>query len=147
MDIKTYIETGEKRAGKQIELARILGVRDTALRLAKSGKKGLPDAVCIELANYIKVDPLEVIAASNLVTEKDERRRKVFESCLKKSDKAAASMTLALIVTMILTLTSVKPVQANSFNNPTDSSNVYYVKSEEKEDGKISRLIDGGQLI
>lgn len=81
MKMKTYIELGEKKAGKQIELARILNVRDTTLRLAKSGKKGLPDAICIKLADYLEVDRIEVIAASNLVTEKDEERRKIFESC------------------------------------------------------------------
>ena len=94
MDMKTYIELGEKKAGKQIELARILNIRDTALRLAKSGKKGLPDAVCIKLADYIEVNPLLVIAASNLVTEKDEERRKVFESCFTR----AASVLLALAI-------------------------------------------------
>jgi len=89
MEIKEFIEIGERKAGKQVELAKILGIRDTSLRLAKSGKKGLPDAVCIELADYIQEDPLMVIAASNLVTEKDERRRKVFEKCIKRTSQAA----------------------------------------------------------
>ena len=78
MKMKTYIEMGEKKAGRQIELARILNIRDTALRLAKSGKKGLPDAICIKLADYIEVDRIEVIAASNLVTEKRRRKKKNF---------------------------------------------------------------------
>ncbi len=88
--MKTYIEMGEKKAGKQIELARMLNVRDTALRLAKSGKKGLPDAICIKLADYIEVNPLQVIAASNLVTEKDEERRKIFKSCFTRAASIAA---------------------------------------------------------
>lgn len=95
MDMKTYIEMGEKKAGKQVELARMLNVRDTALRLAKSGKKGLPDAICIKLADYIEVNPLQVIAASNLVTEKDEERRKIFESCFTRA--ASAMFVLAAV--------------------------------------------------
>lgn len=95
MDMKTYIEMGEKKAGKQVELARMLNVRDTTLRLAKSGKKGLPDAICIKLADYIEVNPLQVIAASNLVTEKDEERRKIFESCFTR-----AASVIFLTVTM-----------------------------------------------
>jgi hypothetical protein len=132
MDIRTYIEMGEKRAGKQIELARVLGVRDSTLRLAKSGKVGLQDAVCIELADYIEVDRLEVIAASNLVTEKDEKRRKIFESCFKKekTNNAAASMTIALMTTLILTLSPTQPTQAASIEQYKGDKNVYYVKSK-----------------
>jgi len=85
--MKKYIEIGEKKAGKQIELARILNVRDSTLRLVKSGNNGLPDAICIKLADYIEVDPLHVIAASNLVTEKNEERRKIFESCLSEEKR------------------------------------------------------------
>ena len=93
--MKIYIEMGEKKAGKQIELARFLGIRDTTLRLAKSGKMGLPDAICLKLADYIEVSRLEVIAASNLVTEKDEERRKLFESCF---TTAASVIFLMLVV-------------------------------------------------
>lgn len=87
MEMKKYIEMGEKKAGKQIELARILDVRDSTLRLVKSGNNGLPDAICIKLADYIEVNPLHVIAASNLVTEKNEERRKIFESCLSEENR------------------------------------------------------------
>lgn len=79
--MRKYIELGEKKAGSQIKLAEYLGQYDSGLRAVKAGKKGLPDAVCIKLADYIGVDRLEIIAASNLVTEKDEERRKIFESC------------------------------------------------------------------
>ncbi len=92
MNIKTYIEMGEKKAGKQTELGRILGIKENYLRNAKSGRAGLPDAICIKLADYIEVNPLKVIAASNLVTEKDEERRKIFESCFTR----AASVIFAL---------------------------------------------------
>lgn len=102
--MKELIEAAEKKAGKQVELARILGIRESYLRQAKLGKSGLPDAICIKLADYLETDRLEVIAASNLVTEKDEERRKVFESCFSGS-KAASFTTTALFIGVILIMT------------------------------------------
>ncbi|SDW29975.1 hypothetical protein [Nitrosomonas communis] len=112
MELKDYIEIGVEKAGAQIELAKRIGILDVNLRMAKAGKRGLPVDVCILLADYVKVDRLEVIAASNLVTEKDERRRRIFESCFKKSNSAAASITMALLVTIILTLAPTKHADA-----------------------------------
>ena len=122
MDIKIYIERGEKKAGKQIELARFLGIRDTTLRLAKSGKMGLPDAICIKLADYIEADRLEVIAASNLVTEKDEERRKIFESCFTR----AASIAAAALIFAGSSMSS-SPAHAAMSKNKS-GINLYYVK-------------------
>ena len=122
MNMKTYIEMGEKKAGKQIELARILNVRDTALRLAKSGKKGLPDAICIKLADFIEINPLQVIAASNLVTEKDEERRKIFESCFTR----AASIAAAALIFASSSMTS-SPAHA-AMSEKGSENILYYVK-------------------
>lgn len=94
MEMKKYIELGEKKAGTQLKLAEYLGQYDSGLRAVKAGKKGLPDAICIKLADFIEVDRLEVIAASNLVTEKDEERRKLFESCF----TTAASVGFLMLV-------------------------------------------------
>lgn len=95
MEMKTFIEMGERKAGKQTELGRILGIKENYLRNAKSGRAGLPDAICIKLADYLEVNPLQVIAASNLVTEKDEERRKIFESCFTRA--ASAMFVLAAV--------------------------------------------------
>lgn len=92
MEMKKYLELGEEKAGKQIELAKILGIPDSYIRIVKSGRRGLPADVCIKLADYIGANRLEVIAASNLVTEKDEEKRKIFESCFTH----AASVLIAL---------------------------------------------------
>lgn len=89
MELKNYIEKGEEKAGKQIELAKILGISDGYIRMVKSKKRGLPVETCILLADYINEDRLEVIAASGLVTEKDEKKRKIFESCFKRTSQAA----------------------------------------------------------
>lgn len=136
MDIRTYIEMGEKRAGKQIELAKTLKVRDTAIRLAKSGKQGLPDAVCIQLANYIEVDPLEVIAASNLVTEKDEERRKIFEGCFKRSKERATAMIIGGLVISILTMVPETPANAGVQNN--NLNKIYIIRNRRQKQRRMS---------
>lgn len=93
MNMKKYLELGEEKAGKQIELAKILGIPDSYIRIVKSGRRGLPADVCIKLADYINADRLEVIAASNLVTEKDVEKRKIFESCF----TTAASVSFLML--------------------------------------------------
>ena len=130
MDMKTYIEMGEKRAGKQSELAKYLNVRYTTIGLVKSGKRGLPEALCIKLARYIDEDEIKVIAASNLVTEKDEERRKIFESCFSR----AASVTAAAIVISILTLIPQSTVNALNLNSDFTKIQIIGNWIAEKED-------------
>lgn len=118
MEMKNYIESAEKKAGKQIELAKILRVTAGYLRAVKAGKKGFSTDMCIVLADYIGADRLEVIAASNLVTEKDERKRKIFESCFTR----AASFSFAAF--LIFALTIVSPSPANAAISPSESSSI-----------------------
>lgn len=109
--MKTYIEIAEKKAGTQIKLAEILNISDAYIRNAKKGRSGLPDAICIKLADYIGVERLEVIAASNLVTEKDEERRKIFESCL--------SWFVVVIFASVLTVMTPSPAEASKYQDVT----------------------------
>lgn len=120
MELKNYIEKAEKQAGKQTELAKILGISAGYIRMVKSGARGLPEAICMKLADYIKEDRLSVIAASGLVTEKDEGRRKILESCFRK----VATVAGVAIITSIMTLSTGSTVQAN----PTQSvyNNINY---------------------
>lgn len=125
-EFKEFIEIGEKKAGKQTELAKILGTRDTTLRLAKSGKRGLSVDICIKLADYINENRLEVIAASNLVTEKDEEKRKIFESCFEKTNRAA-SFLIAVIFAAVISITSQNPANASTATI-SGAHSLYYVK-------------------
>ena len=114
MEMRTYIEMGEKKAGKQKELAKVLGITENFIRVAKSGKNGLPDAICFRLADYLNADVGAIIAASNLVTEKKEERRKVFEDYLKKSGENAAKMMIGALVISLLTLSPLESTQAQT---------------------------------
>ena len=113
MQMKKFIEEAERKAGKQTELARILGISDAYIRMVKTGKRGFADDICIKLADYIEADRLEVIAASNLVTEKDEEKRKLFESCFQK----VASVAGVAIVISMLTLVPQGTVNATYIEN------------------------------
>ena len=110
MDMKKFIEAGREKAGNNKELARILGQKESVISDVKAGKKGLPFPSCILLANLIEVDHIEVVAASNLITEKDERKRKIIESCFKR----VASVASIALVTTMLTLPAAKPVNAEN---------------------------------
>ena len=78
MDMRELIEAGNEKAGEQKALAALLGINPIDLAQAKAGRRKLPAPACFILAQYIGIDPARVIAASELVTEKNEERRKVF---------------------------------------------------------------------
>ncbi len=135
MDMKKYIEMGEKASGSQLKLAEYLGQFDTAIRRIKRGKAGLPNPLCIKLAQLIKVNPLDVIVASELVTEKNEERRKLLESCFSK----AAGILLIVGISSIVTPT---PAQAAPALESMKENTVYYVKLQRTDCGnKESRSL------
>lgn len=115
MELKNYIEKAEKKAGSQIELAKFLGISTGYIRNAKANKSGLPDPLCMKLADYINEDKLSVIAASGLVTEKDPERRKILESCFSR----AAMITAAVSLIGVASIVTPSPVEAsqNQQNN------------------------------
>jgi predicted transcriptional regulator len=124
MKMNEYLKKGQEKAGSQIKLAKILEVSDRYIRQVRDGDRSLADDVCIRLADYIGEDRLEVIAASNLVTEKDERKRKIFESCFKKTSQAAC-IGLVVGITMIMT-----PIPAKAdITTAQKQNNLYYVQS------------------
>lgn len=127
MDMIEYIEKGQKKAGSQANLAKYLGISDRYIRLVREGKRGLADDVCIKLADYIEADRLEVIAASNLVTEKDEEKRKIFESCFQK----VAGVAAAAVVTSVLTFSPTTPVHAGSESTLYNNTNYTQLVGEE----------------
>jgi len=120
-ELKKYIETGTEKAGTQKELAKIIGIADANLRTAKSGIRGLPIEVCIQLANYLKEDELKVILASEMVTAKDEKKRKILESCFTKQKTSirenAAKMIIGGLVISMLTLSPLESAEAKVVEN------------------------------
>lgn len=100
MELKDYIEQGIKKRGSLASLGRYLDQAEGTMRGAKSQTRGLPVYACLRLAEYIGADPVQVIAASELVTEKREERREVFQRFLIKNN--APSMMLCALFLMTL---------------------------------------------
>jgi len=78
MDIRDLIEIGNIKKGSQANLAKSLGTSTSVLAAVKGGRQGLPDYACFVLAEILEIEPSFIIAASALVTEKNEERRKIF---------------------------------------------------------------------
>lgn len=77
MEMRDFIEAGIAKCGTAVELGKVIEQHQNAVRDAKGHRRGLPVYACIRLAHLIEADPLAVIAASELVTEKKEERRAI----------------------------------------------------------------------
>lgn len=117
MELKTLIERAEKTAGGQIALGLRIGQAPSALRNAKAGLQGLPDHVCVKLAELIGEEPMTVIAASKLVTEKKEEIRKVWRPFISRA-------AMVLFGAVILNVT---PSPAEAAPDGTKSLTTLYI--------------------
>ena len=99
MEFKDYIEAGVAKLGTAVSLAKYLGQNPNAVRDAKGHRKGLPVYACIKLAELIDADPMEVIAASELVTEKHEDRIAIFRPFVQAA-RHAQHLTIAILAGM-----------------------------------------------
>lgn len=115
MELKDYIEEGVEVKGSLAALARYLDQGETAVREAKAHKRGIPSYACVKLADLINRDPLLVIAAMELVTEKREERKAIWQSFVTRSGGAVHPIIAALVVTSLSLITKV-----------TDLGNVIY---------------------
>lgn len=78
MNLSEMIELAARKCGSQKELAKVIGERPDVLTAAKAGRRGLPAIACGKLAEILGIDRWTVIAASELVTEKNEEKRAYF---------------------------------------------------------------------
>ena len=120
MNLRDYIEMGEMEAGSQVKLAEFLMMNTANIRNAKRGTQGIPDAMCIKLAKLVGVTEIEVIAASNLVTEKNPERRKFFEGCL-------ATLTSIAFVMLLAANSSTSEAKSMLQNNATHASPIQFI--------------------
>jgi hypothetical protein len=110
MKLHEFIELGVKTTGSGAELSRRLDMLYNNFQSAKAEKRGLPSHACVKLAEIIGADPMEVIAASELVTEKKPERQALWRKVL--DHRHAAAVVSFVVVTGFLT-----PQNADAFNN------------------------------
>jgi hypothetical protein len=72
------------------------------MREAKNGKRGLPVYACVALAKLLEVPPMEIIAASELVTAKTEERRALFLPFVQTARNLHLSMIAGLASLIVL---------------------------------------------
>lgn len=105
MQLREMIETGADKAGSQANLSKVIGITPDVLTHAKSGKRGLPAEACGKLADLIGVDRWTVLAASNLITEKNEEKRAYWAPFVLNGISSLATAAAALLLTSASTET------------------------------------------
>ena len=101
MQLHEIIENGAKKANSVAELARIIGVTREAASAAKSHKRPLPTDAAVKLAQYLEIDPLAVIAANELATEKKEEKRAFWHPFVEHAKAASIALTLSMVTTFV----------------------------------------------
>jgi hypothetical protein len=78
MELREYIKAGIEKYGSVVSLAKLIGQDAANVTNAKAHRRGLPNYACVMLADLLGAERIEVIAASELVTEKNPERQKVW---------------------------------------------------------------------
>lgn len=99
MELRNYIEEGIEKAGGTAALAKIITVKPQQVTDTKSMRVSLPVPACYALAELIGKDASEIIAASELVTEKKPERRAVLMKYLARAVSVSNIAACALVMT------------------------------------------------
>lgn len=123
MELKDYLEIGAKKAGSLTALGKYLDMSQPTISGAKAHKRPLTTKAAVQLANYIGEDVTAVIAANELVTEKDESKRAFWSLFVEHARAASVALALTL-VTNFLT-----PTQAEAATNRNSHPETVYIMS------------------
>lgn len=126
MELRDYIKQGEEAKGTGRALATYLDQAATTLADAKAGRRGLPDFACVKLAALIGVDTLEVIAASQLVTETKPERREIWLPFVRQAAMLAALFVMA-IVTNVMTMGDAQAAESKAYDG--SSSDIQIIRN------------------
>lgn len=123
MELRDYIEAGEKAKNGREALAAFLGVNPNNVTNAKRNARGLPIDACAKLAKLLGVPEIEVIAASELATEKKPEKRAFWLPFVEHAKAAAFVLTLASVTNFA----TPSPAKAGEYVM-TSGNSLYYVK-------------------
>lgn len=123
MQLRDYIEQGATKAGSLTALGKMLDMSQPTISAAKAHRRPLTNKACFQLADFIGADLKAVIAANELVTEKDEEKRAFWFPFVQIVRTVLAALALG-IVTNFAT-----PSPANASASVGQGNNhFYYVK-------------------
>lgn len=118
MELHDYIEAGLAAKNGREALATFLGLEPNNITGAKAHRRGLPNDACVKLARLIGVEPLAVIAASELATEKKPERREFWLS-FGNPAKTARVAGIALIYAFVTNFVTPSPAEASVYKELT----------------------------
>lgn len=134
MELRDYIESAARKQGGMKALADFLGLAQQHVSNAKSHQRGLPNDACAKLAKLLGVPEIEVIAASELATEKKPEKRAFWLPFVEHAKAAAFVLTLASVTSFA----TPSPAEAGEYVM-TSGNTLYYVKSESDKESKDGR--------
>jgi len=134
MELREMIESAAKIEGSQANLAKTIGVRPDQLTHAKAARAGLPASACYKLAALLGLDPAVVVAASELVTEKNPEKRAVFAPFVRELPRKAAAWAVAAIAA---TTASIAPSESYA-NDTFKVSDVEKASSDSTTYGRVA---------
>jgi hypothetical protein len=82
-------------------LAKIIGVRASAISGYRAGRSNFDDRVAIKVAELLEIDPMHVIASMHAVRAKHSDERQVWEGLARKMAGATAGVLVALVAVQI----------------------------------------------
>lgn len=124
MLMKEFIEAGATKAGSLTALGKMLDISQPDMSNAKAMKKPLPAKAIVQLAEFIEADLRAVIAANELVTEKDEKKRAFWDPFVNHAKAASIALAFSLVTNFV----TPSPAEASQVNEVYGDT-LYYVKS------------------
>lgn len=101
MELRDYIELGAKKAGSLTELGKMLDMSQPTISGAKAQKRPLTAKAVVQLAEFIDADLKAVIAANELVTEKDEKKRAFWHPFVNHATAASVALAFSLVTNFV----------------------------------------------
>lgn len=134
MELREMIEAAAKISGDQKKLAKEIGLSPNNITEAKAGRRGLPTSACYKLGAILDLDPAAVVAASELVTEKNPEKRAVFAPFVRELPRKAAAWAVAAIAA---TTASIAPTDAYA-NDTFKVSGMKKVANDSMSYGRVA---------
>jgi len=101
MELRDYINAGILLKGNVTELAKAIDQEREAVSAAKSHKRGLPDEALSKLADLLGTDFRTIVAASRLVTERNEAKRGYWLPFVQNAPQMTRIASYALILGIV----------------------------------------------
>lgn len=112
MELRDYIDLAVIKHKTLTALATELGLERAALSLAKAHKRGIPAYAIAKLSEILEIDPKIIMAASELVTERNEEKRGYWLPFVINDQQTRKVASYALILGLVTNFVTPSPAEA-----------------------------------